>query len=196
MKAVLLLGTLKKEGLSNTQTLSEFVADRMRERDIECEIIKLVEYNILPGTYSDMGGNDAWPEILEKILAADVIVFATPIWWGIHSSEIQRAIERLDEIHDEILEGKKSRLHGKLGAILITGDSDGAQHIIGTISNFFNALGIVIPPYGSVPVLWEGQKKGSKASREELIEKYKKDYSSTVDTLIEGMLGHARPEAR
>ena len=44
-----------------------------------------------------------WPAILEKILDSDIIIFATPIWWGIQSSLIQRVIERLDELHDEIM---------------------------------------------------------------------------------------------
>jgi multimeric flavodoxin WrbA len=50
-----------------------------------------------------MGQGDAWPGILEKVLASDIVVFATPIWWGGHSSETQRVIERLDEIHDDIV---------------------------------------------------------------------------------------------
>src|SRR5690606_14609596 len=128
MKAIILLGTLKKEGLSNTEVLSEFLAGYFKKQDIDCSIIKLVEHNIVAGTYSDMGAGDDWPKILKRVLAADIIVFATPIWWNNQSSEIQRVIERLDEIHDGILEGKKSKLEGKVGGIVITGDSDGAQH--------------------------------------------------------------------
>ena len=41
-------------------------------------------------------------------------------------------------MHDEILTGKTSRLYGKTGGIIVTGDSDGAEQIIGVISNFFN----------------------------------------------------------
>ncbi len=185
MKAIILLGTLKKTGLSNTETLSEFLKDQLAQQKITCDIIKLVNYRILPGTYSNMGEGDEWPKILEKILAADIIIFGSPIWWNNQSSEIQRVIERLDEIHDEIMEGKKSRLEGKVGGIVITGDSDGAQHLIANISNFYNAVGITLPPYATLSVLWEGLAKGTKTTREEQMEKYRKDYESTAKTMVQ-----------
>ncbi len=137
MKAIILLGTLKKEGLSNTEVLCEFFASHLKKQKIGCTIIKLLDHNIPAGSYSDMGEGDEWPWILKQILAADIIIFATPIWWNNQSSEIQRVIERLDELHDETMEGKKSRLEGKVGGILITGDSDGAQTIIANLANFF-----------------------------------------------------------
>jgi multimeric flavodoxin WrbA len=73
---------------------------------------------------------------LEKILAPQIIIFATPVWWGNQSSLIQRAIERLDEIHDEIMNTGKSRMTNKVAGIVVTGDSDGAEHIIGNLANF------------------------------------------------------------
>jgi multimeric flavodoxin WrbA len=188
MKAIILLGTLKKEGLSNTEVLSEFLAGHFKKQDIGCTIVKLVEHNILAGTYSNMGAGDDWPGILKQILAADIIVFATPIWWNNQSSEIQRMIERLDELHDEILEGKKSKLEGKVGGIVITGDSDGAQHVIANVSNFYNAVGMVLPPYASLSVLWEKQAKGQRPTREELLKKYEEDYASTAETMVKQIL--------
>lgn len=188
MKAIILLGTLKKESLSNTEVLSQFLASYFKKQDIDCTIVKLVEHNILAGTYSDMGKGDDWPGILEQILAADILVFATPIWWNNQSSEIQRVIERLDELHDEILAGKKSKLEGKVGGIVITGDSDGAQHVIANVSNFYNAVGMVLPPYASLSVLWEKQAKGQRPTRGELLQKYEKDYASTAETMVEQML--------
>lgn len=136
MKTTILLGTLKSQERSNTETLSEFFASQIRQQGSDCEIIKLVNYNILPGTYTNMGEGDDWPVILDKIIASQVVIFTTPIWWGNHSSLIQKIIERLDHIHDDILAGKKSILEGKAAGILITGDSDGAQHIIGNLCNF------------------------------------------------------------
>lgn len=192
MKATILLGTLKKTGLSNTATLSEFLAERMEQQGITAEIIPLVDHQILPGTCSDMGEGDEWPPILEKVLASDVVVFATPIWWDNASSLIQRVIERLDELHDEVLAGKPSRLDGKCAAIVITGDSDGAQHIIGNLSNFFNAIGLLLPPYATLSVLWERQAKDKKPTRDELMKKYEEDYAETADKLVRQLKQHAR----
>lgn len=184
MKAIILLGTLKNTGLSNTETLCAFLSDRMRMAGVECETVKLVDHEIPPGTYSDMGAGDQWPGILRRILDADIVVFATPIWWDNQSSLIQRVIERLDELHDKVLEGEPSPLEGKVGGIVITGDSDGAQHIIGNLCNFFNALGVLIPPYATLSVLWERQAKGADPSREELLAKYETDYADSADRMI------------
>lgn len=104
---------------------------------------------------------------------------------------MQRVIERLDEIHDELLKDKKSRLDGKVGGIVITGDSDGAQHIIGNISNFFNAIGILLPPYATLSVLSEKQKKESNISQKELLSLYQQDYGEQADTMIEQLLKYA-----
>jgi multimeric flavodoxin WrbA len=188
MKAIILLGTLKRTGLSNTETLSHFFAARLERRGFECEIVRLVDAEILPGTYSDMGGSDEWPEILRRVLDAQLVVFATPVWWSSHSSLIQRAIERLDHLHDRVMEGEPSPLEGKVGGIIITGDSDGAQQIIGNICNFFNAIGLLVPAYATLSVLWERQAKGESPSREELMERYESDYASTADRMIEQML--------
>lgn len=184
MKAVILLGTLKKSGLSNTATLCEFLAARMARAGLECETIRLAEYEIPPGTMSKMGSGDAWPGILAKVLASDIVIFATPIWWSSQSSLIQRAIERLDELHDHVMAGKPSGLEGKAGGIVITGDSDGAQQIIGHICNFFNAIGLAVPPYATFSVLWEKQAKHESPTREELMHKYETDYASTADRMI------------
>jgi multimeric flavodoxin WrbA len=191
MKATILLGTLKKSGLSNTETLCGFLSRRMERAGIACETIKLVDHAILPGTYSDMGEGDEWPGILDRVLASRILILATPVWWSNQSSEIQRVIERLDELHDRIMEGEPSPLEGKVGGIVITGDSDGAQHIIANICNFFNAVGLVVPPYATLSVLWERQAKGKNPTKEELMEKYESDYAEAADRMIRQLLKYA-----
>ena len=191
MKATILLGTLKKSGLSNTETLCEFLTGRMEREGIRCETIKLVGRRVLPGTYSDMGESDEWPNILRRLLDSEIVILATPIWWGNQSSEIQRVIERLDVLHDEVLAGKPSRLEGKVGGVVITGDSDGAEHVIGNLCNFFNAVGLLIPPYATLSVLWERQAKDKEPTKEELLRKYEADYAETADKMIRQLLKYA-----
>jgi multimeric flavodoxin WrbA len=138
-----------------------------------------------------MGDGDDWPQILEKLLASDIIVFATPVWWSNQSSLMQRVIERLDELHDMVLAGKGSPLDGKVGGIVITGDSDGAQQIIGNLCNFFNGIGLLVPPYATLSVLWERQAKGVDPTKEELLRKYESDYAGTADRMIDQLLRYA-----
>ncbi len=140
----------------------------------------MIDYNIKPGAYTNVGNdsNDDWPAILEKILSSEIVIFATPIWWGNQSSLVQRVIERLDEIHDEIMKSGRSRMTNKVAGIVVTGDSDGAEHIIGNLANFFISLGFTIPAAGTLTVLWSEQSKGSNKSREELWKYYEKTYAS------------------
>jgi len=173
IKAVFLLGTLKpKRGeFSHTKVLAEIVAEELEEHNVQSEIVRLADYVIKPGTKNNMGKGDEWPRILQKVLAADIIVFATPIWWGNHSSLTQRAIERLDELHEELRETGKSRLTNKVGGIVITGEEDGEQHITGSISNFLISIGVTMPPMCAVSYLGDY----SRASKESLRKRLRGD---------------------
>lgn len=171
LKALFLLGTLKKRGedWSRTEVLCEAVAEIFKaEQNTESEIIYLRDYNLQPGIKTNID-NDDWPKILNKMLAVNIIIFATPIWWGIHSSLIQRVIERMDELNDELLATGKSEFANKVVGIVITGAEDGAQHIIGNVLNFASWNGFSVPPAPSVS--WLGD--ASKETRETLKTKFK-----------------------
>ncbi|HEX6575223.1 MAG TPA: flavodoxin family protein [Gemmatimonadaceae bacterium] len=178
LKAVFLLGTLKKKNvLSNTHVLCDVVADVLRQQEnIESEIIRLRDFDIQPGTKTEID-NDDWPGIVEEMKAADIIIFATPVWWGIQSSLIQRAIERLDELNDELLETGRSVFANKVGGIVITGAEDGAEHIIGNILNFMSWNGFSIPPAPSVS--WLGDASGE--TRESMTKKFS---SGSIGSMI------------
>jgi multimeric flavodoxin WrbA len=175
LRAVFLLATLKHkrsgQEFSHTETLSEFVVEKLRENGARSEIIRLADYKIPAGTRSNMGKGDEWPGILKKILAADIIVFATPIWWGNQSSLMQRTFERLDEIHNELLDTGKSRLNNKVGGIVITGEEDGEQHITGNISNFLLNIGVTLPPHCGVSY----QGDYTRATKKSLGRKFRED---------------------
>ncbi len=165
LRAIFLLGTLKKKRseFSHTETLCELVIEDLRPYNVKSEIVRLVEYDIKPGVETHVGGGDDWPGILKKVVAADIIVFATPIWWGIQSSLIQRVIERMDALNDELLETGKSELANKVGGIVITGAEDGAEHIIGNLANFLIWNGVTLPPACSISFLGDYTRK-TKAS--------------------------------
>jgi len=171
LKAVFLLGTLKKKQvLSHTQALCEVVAEVLEKQEgVESEIVRLRDYDIQPGTKTEIDDDD-WPKILDKVLASDIVIFATPVWWGIQSSLIQRIIERLDELNDELLETGKSEFANKVGGIVITGAEDGAEHIIGNILNFMSWNGFTIPPAPSVS--WLGDASGE--TKDSLKKKFRK----------------------
>ena len=174
MKAIFLLATLKhNDEVSNTEVLSELLAEKLKDHSIESEIVRLIDYNIPPGLKSDMGAGDDWPQILKKVLAADIVIFATPIWWGIASSLMQRIIERMDELNDELLETGKSELANKVGGIVITGAEDGAQHVIGNLCNFMSWNGLTIPPACSMSFLGWPNSDTKEEVRKKMLEKDK-----------------------
>jgi hypothetical protein len=88
--------------------------------------------------------------------------------------------------------GKPSGLEGKVGGVVITGDSDGAQNIIGQICNFFNAIGLLIPPFATLSVLWDGHAKSETPTRDKLMKKYEKDDAKTAEKMIQQMVAYVR----
>jgi multimeric flavodoxin WrbA len=192
LKAIFLLATLKhKRGggeFSHTETLSELVLECLREHNVKSEIVRLADYDIPPGIKSNMGKGDEWPGILKKILAANIIVFATPIWWGNQSSLMQRVIERLDELHNELLETGKSRLTNKVGGIVITGEEDGEQHITGNISNFLLSIGVTLPPLCAVSYLGDY----SRATKSSLRKRLRGENATAVETMAGNLVFFAR----
>lgn len=187
MKAIILLGTLKNKGRSNTELLVEFLGEYLKEQNIDFEIIRLANHTIVPGTYTHMNVKDDWPDIYNKIIEAKILLFATPIWWNSHSSELQRCIERLDEVYDVILAGKDSPLDGKIGGVIVTGDSDGVEHITGNIANFFCSIGVTVPPYTSLGVIWEGHAKNTTITKAQILKYYKTNYEKDAQAMAESL---------
>lgn len=194
LNAVFLLGTLKhKRGggeFSHTEVLSELVIECLGEYNVRSEIVRLADYDIKPGTKSNMGKGDEWPGILKKVLAADIIVFATPIWWGNQSSLAQRAIERLDELHNELRETGKSRLANKVAGIVITGEEDGEQHITGNIANFLLNMGVTLPPQCAVSF----QGAYTRATKTSLARKFREEKAtaSAAQTMARNLVFFSR----
>jgi multimeric flavodoxin WrbA len=103
LKAVAFNVTLKSNGgdPSSTNRLIELIADSMRLQGVATETIRLADHNIKPGVASDEGDGDAWPDIRKSVLAADILIFGTPIWMGQPSSVAKRAPERMDAFLSE-----------------------------------------------------------------------------------------------
>jgi multimeric flavodoxin WrbA len=192
LKAIFLLATLKhKRGggeFSHTETLSELVIECLRQHEVRSEIVRLVDYDIKPGIKINMGKGDEWPKILKKVLAADIIVFATPIWWGNQSSLMQRVIERLDELHNELLDTGKSRLANKVGGIVITGEEDGEQHITGNISNFLLSIGVTLPPQCAIS--YQGDYE--RATKNSLAKRFREENADAAETMARNLAFFAR----
>lgn len=147
LKALFLLGTLKRDPtLSHTDALCEYLVSHLKNHDVESEIVRLIDYDIKPGIKTHPEVKDDWPKLVKKAFEADILIFATPIWWGVQSSILQKVIERMDDLNETLLQTGVSPLSNKVAGIVITGAEDGTQHVVGNICNFASWNGLTIPP--------------------------------------------------
>ena len=62
-------------------------------------MVRAIDHDIATGVWPDMSEHgwetDDWPEIFEKVMAADILVLAGPIWLGDNSSVMKQVHERL-----------------------------------------------------------------------------------------------------
>jgi multimeric flavodoxin WrbA len=113
-----------------------------------------VDFNIAPGVQADMGDSDQWPQIREKVLAADILLVSTPTWMGHMSSVAQRALERLDAELSNTDDSGKPALAGKVALAAVVGNEDGAHKIVADLFQALNDVGYSVPAQGCT--YWNG----------------------------------------
>ena len=121
--------------------------------------IRISEHNVKWGVTSDEGEGDDWPQIRERILASDILIFGTPIWMGQASSVAKLVMERMDAFLDET--GEKGRMpsYSKVAVAAIVGNEDGAHHVSSQIFQALNDVGWTIPAFAAC--YWVGEAMGS-----------------------------------
>lgn len=161
LKAIALNATLKASSgePSSTDRLLELIAAAMSEFGVETELIRLADHDIRPGVTSDEGPGDAWPPIRQKILAADILVVGTPIWMGQPSSVCKRALERMDAFLSETDEEGRMLPYGKVAAVAVVGNEDGAHHVSAELYQALNDVGFTIA--SNAVAYWVGEAMGS-----------------------------------
>jgi multimeric flavodoxin WrbA len=140
----------KDEETSNTKEVAQLVLDNIKEMNsggtVTTEIIRLADKNIPVGLKFKENEADEWPEVAQKLRDADIVIFATPIWWGGRSSLMQRVIERLDAFDEEYIAEGRSAFYNKVAGIVVTGSEDGALSVMGTIMMVLTWMGFTLPP--------------------------------------------------
>ncbi|MFJ4046801.1 flavodoxin family protein [Microbacterium sp. NPDC089987] len=160
LSALLINCTLKPSPAgSSTDVLGEQVLNALAEHGVTADRIRAVDHDIRPGVQTDMGDGDQWPSLRERVLAADILVFATPTWMGQHSSVAQRVLERLDAELSETDEQGRPILFDKVALAVVVGNEDGAHHIAAIVFQSLNDVGYTIPAQGSI--YWNGEAMGS-----------------------------------
>jgi multimeric flavodoxin WrbA len=146
MKAVVINCTLKKSPEpSNTEALAAVVVEELRGRDVEVDTIRAVDLDIPPGVETDLGEGDPWPEVHRRLVGSEILVIASPTWAGHPSSVAQRVIERMDGMLSETDGDGRPITFNRVAGVVVTGNEDGAHHVISEISGALNEFGYTIP---------------------------------------------------
>ena len=100
LRALFINCTLKRSPeVSNTQGLIEISTRIMEANGVDVDVVRAIDHDIATGVWPDMRehgwATDDWPAIFEKVLAADILVLAGPIWLGDNSSVMKLVHERL-----------------------------------------------------------------------------------------------------
>ena len=149
MRAIALNCTLKaSDKVSSTERLLLQVLEAMARYEVTAELVRVADLDIKPGVTSDEGPGDAWPDLRRRILAADILIVGTPIWLGQPSSVCKRVLERMDAFLSETDEAGRMVSFGKVAAVAVVGNEDGAHHVCAELYQALNdvvrgtALGI------------------------------------------------------
>lgn len=151
LRAVFVNCTLKKSPeLSHTQGLIDASASLMARHGVAVDHIRAVDHDIATGVYPDMTehgwASDVWPALYERIMAADILVLAGPIWLGDNSSVMRTVIERLYGCSGNLNAAGQYAYYGRTAGCLITGNEDGIKHCAMNVLYSLQHLGFVIPP--------------------------------------------------
>lgn len=140
----------RSPGKSHTQLLIDSSRAIMDRHGVHTDVVRSIDHPIASGVYPDMRDHgwdvDAWPEIYAKVLAADILVLAGPIWLGDNSSEMKKVIERLYSSSGDLNDRGQWIYYGRTGGCLITGNEDGIKHCAMNILYSLQHLGYTIPP--------------------------------------------------
>jgi multimeric flavodoxin WrbA len=151
LKALFINTTLTRSpGLSHTQVLIDSSAAIMGAHGVTVDQFRAVDHDIAAGVYPDMRSHgwtvDAWPELFERVIAADILVIAGPIWLGDNSSETKKVIERLYAHSGELNDQGQWLYYGRVGGCLITGNEDGIKHCASNVLYSLQHIGYSIAP--------------------------------------------------
>ncbi|MFC9847968.1 flavodoxin family protein [Streptomyces sp. NPDC060223] len=140
---------------SSSHLLAEQVMAEFRDLDVEGEAVRVADFDVRLGVELDMGEGDQWPLLREKVMRADIVVIATPIWLGHPSSICQRVLERLDAELSETDDEGRLLTYGKVGAVAVVGNEDGAHKVSADVFQGLNDIGFSLAP-GAV-TYWVGE---------------------------------------
>ncbi|MDR7062214.1 MULTISPECIES: NAD(P)H-dependent oxidoreductase [unclassified Sphingopyxis] len=145
---------------SSTDAMIAVLAEHFAALDVTvADPIRIAAHNVKWGVTSNQGPDDDWPKIREQILAADILIFGTPIWMGQASSVAKLVMERMDAFLSETDDQGRMPSYSKVAVAAIVGNEDGAHNVSAQIFQALNDVGWTIPAVAAC--YWVGEAMGS-----------------------------------
>lgn len=153
----LVLGCSLKPGpaASSSELLGREVLTALADHDVDGEFLRVIDHGVKFGVSTDEGDGDGWPAIRAKIMDAQILVLAVPIWMGQPSSVCKVVLERLDAELSEKDDRGRLLTYGKVAAVAVVGNEDGAHHVCAEVFQSLNDVGFTIAAAGST--YWVGE---------------------------------------
>ncbi|WP_027862324.1 flavodoxin family protein [Marmoricola sp. URHB0036] len=156
LTALVLVGTLNKSPAeSSSELIGRHVLDALEKQGVSGEIVRVVDHDVRFGVSTDEGDGDEWPQIRDQLLAADILVVATPIWLGQPSSVTKMVLERLDAELSETDDEGRLLTYGKVAIVAVVGNEDGAHHVVAECLQALNDTGFSVAP--NAGAYWVGE---------------------------------------
>ncbi|MFI5925691.1 flavodoxin family protein [Micromonospora sp. NPDC051543] len=156
VRALVLNCTLKPSPApSSSEQLGREVLAELARQGVDGEIVRVVDHEVRFGVSTDEGNGDGWPAIRAKLLAAQILIIATPIWLGQPASVTKMVLERLDAELSETDDEGRLLTYGKVAGVAVVGNEDGAHHTIAEVQGALNEVGFTVAAAGAT--YWVGE---------------------------------------
>ena len=109
-------------------------------------MVRAVDLDIKPGVETDMGDGDEWPPMHEKLLASEILVH--------RHADLARAARRASpsacssawtRCSPRPTTTDRPVAYNRVAGVVVTGNEDGAHHVISEISGALIDIGYTIP---------------------------------------------------
>ena len=144
---------------SSSELLGRQVLQALGEHGVTGDVVRVVDHDVKRGVEADMGDGDEWPALRQRVLDADILVVAAPIWMGHPSSVTQQVLERLDADIAETDDQGRPIMSGRVAAIAVVGNEDGAHHVVAEVAQGLNDVGFTLA--AGAGTYWGGEARGS-----------------------------------
>lgn len=144
---------------SSSELLGRQVLQALGEHGVTGDVVRVVDHDVKRGVEADMGDGDEWPALRQRVLDADILVVAAPIWMGHPSSVTQQVLERLDADIAETDDQGRPIMSGRVAAIAVVGNEDGAHHVVAEVAQGLNDVGFTLA--AGAGTYWVGEAMGS-----------------------------------